>query len=196
MQTPISPRSGRSHRSSLASCRWNFHPARARITHPLAISVLDTMCSNERLHAVRGALRVTRLMSALMASLTLSFVLAACGESEQAKAEKTVCAAKQEIASSVQNLQSLTITSASVSTVQRDLGSIGEGLKKMRGAEGQLSSTRKTQVQKANTELSTQLSSFTHELTRLTLPEAQAQVASAIDKVVARYKNAFAPIQC
>jgi hypothetical protein len=154
------------------------------------------MCSNERLHAIRDTLCVTWLIPALIASLMLSFVLAACGESGQAKAEKTVCAAKQEIASSVQSLQSLTIANASVSTVQKDAESIGEGLKQLHRAEGQLSGTRKTQVEKANTELSTQLSSFTHELTSLTLPEAQAQVTSAVDKLVASYKNAFAPIQC
>ena len=102
----------------------------------------------------------TRLLPpVLIASLTLSLALAGCGESEQAKAEKTVCEGKQQIASSVQSLQSLTIANASVSTVQNDVKSLSEGLKKIQGAQGKLSSTRKEQVEKANTKFSAQLTS-------------------------------------
>jgi hypothetical protein len=135
--------------------------------------------------------------SALTASLMLSLVLAVgCGESEQAKAEKTVCEAKTEISSSVQSLQHLTIANASVSTVQNDVKSIGEALKKMQGAQGTLSGARREQVEKANAELSAELTSLSHELTSLTLPEAQAKIATAGDKLAATYKQAFTSVKC
>ncbi|MGH2854914.1 MAG: hypothetical protein ACRDLF_12075 [Solirubrobacteraceae bacterium] len=149
------------------------------------------------MHARHGAMRATRLLPpVLVASLTLSFVLAGCGETEQAKAEKTVCEAKQEIGASVQSLQSLTISNASVSTVQNDVKAISEGLKKIQGAQDQLSSTRRAQVEKANAELSAELNSLSHELTTLTLPEALTKVTGAAEKLAASYKQAFAPIEC
>lgn len=155
------------------------------------------MGAHMRMHAAGGAVRAVRLAPpVLIASLTLSFALVGCGESEQAKAEKTVCEAKREIGSSVKSLQSLTIANASVSTVQSDVKTIKEGLKKIQGAQGQLSSTRKAQVEKANSELSAQLTSLTHELSSLTLPEALTQVTTAAEKLAASYKQAFTPIEC
>jgi hypothetical protein len=142
--------------------------------------------------------RGTRLTpAALTASLTLSLVLAVgCGESQQAKAEKTVCEGKTEIASSVKSLQNLTLSTTSIDTIQSDVKSIGEGLKKIKGAQGQLNSTRKEQLEKANSELSASLSSLSHELSSLTLTTAQTQITAAVNKLAASYKQALAPVQC
>ncbi len=119
-----------------------------------------------------------------------------CGESEQAKAEKTVCEAKTKIAANVQSLESLTIANASVSTVQSDIKSIEEELKQIQGAQSKLSGARKEQVEKANAVLSEELTTLTHELTSLTLPQAQAQITSAANKLAASYKQALAPVEC
>lgn len=119
-----------------------------------------------------------------------------CGESEQAKAEKTICAAKTKIASNVQSLESLTAANASLSTVQSDVKSIVEELNKIRGAEGKLSGARREQVEKADAALSGELTSLTHELTSLTLPQAQAQITAAASRLATSYKQALAPIEC
>ena len=68
--------------------------------------------------------------------LPLAFA-SGCGESAQAKAEKTVCEGKKEIGTSVQSLQSMTLTTASVSTVQNDIKGIEAGLQKVKGAQSQ-----------------------------------------------------------
>jgi hypothetical protein len=129
-------------------------------------------------------------------SLVLTMTLAACGESGQAKAEKTMCEGRSEVESSVKSLQGLTVENASLSTVKNDLASAEAGLKKMHDATGELNSARKEQVEKANGELSSELSSFTHELTSLTLPQAKAQLTTSVEKLAAGYKSALSSIEC
>jgi DNA repair ATPase RecN len=137
------------------------------------------------------------MRSYVAACLLLSLAFAVgCGESEQAKAEKMVCEAKTKIASSVQSLQSLTIANASVSTVQSDVKAIEEALTEIQGAAGKLSGARKEQVEKANAALSEELTRLMHELTSLTLPQAQAQITAAANKLATSYKQALAPIEC
>jgi hypothetical protein len=119
-----------------------------------------------------------------------------CGESEQAKAEKTVCGAKANITSNVQSLQALTPQTISASKVQSSLSAITDELQKIKQAEGQLTSTRKGQVEKANSEFAASLSTLTHELTSLNLANLQAQLTAAVSKLAAGYRQAFTPVQC
>ncbi len=119
-----------------------------------------------------------------------------CGESAQAKAEKTVCEGKQEIGASVKSLQSMTLATASTSTVQSDIKGIEAGLRKVKEAQGQLSSSRREAAEKANAQLSAELSSIAHELTSLTLPQALTSVVTAGEKLAASYKQAFTPVAC
>lgn len=119
-----------------------------------------------------------------------------CGESAQAKAEKTVCEGKQEIGTSVHSLQSMTLTTASVSAVQSDIKGIEAGLRKVKGAQGQLSGTRREAAEKANAQLSAELSGISHELTSLTLPQALTKIVTAGEKLAAGYKQAFTPVKC
>jgi uncharacterized alpha-E superfamily protein len=90
----------------------------------------------------------------------------------------------------------MTLATASASTVQSDVKSIEEGLKKIKGAEGQLSSAHREAAEKANAQLSAELTSISHELSSLTLPQALTKVTSAAEKLAASYKQAFAPIEC
>jgi hypothetical protein len=119
-----------------------------------------------------------------------------CGESAQAKAEKTVCEGKQEIGASVKSLQSMTLANASANTVKSDIKSIEAGLQKVKEAQGQLSGSRREAAEKANAQLSAELSSIAHELTILTLPQALTSVVTAGEKLAASYKQAFTPVAC
>lgn len=119
-----------------------------------------------------------------------------CGESAQAKAEKTVCEGKQEISTSVNSLKSMTLTTASASTVQNDIKGIEAGLQKVKGAQGQLSNSRREAAEKANAQLSAEVSTIAHELTSLTLPQALTSVVTAGEKLAASYQTAFAPVKC
>lgn len=119
-----------------------------------------------------------------------------CGESAQAKAEKTVCSAKTKIAADVQSLKTLPPALTSLETAKQDVKSIGEELKKITDAQGALSGARREQVEKANATLSAELSSLTHELANLTQPQALARVTGAMDKLASSYQQALAPVQC
>lgn len=132
----------------------------------------------------------------VLAVLAPFALLSGCGESEQAKAEKTVCEGKQEISKSVSSLQGMTLTNASVSGVQDDVKSIESGLSKIKGAEDKLSGKHKEEVEKANAQLSSELSTIGHELTNLTLPQALTKVTTAAEKLATSYKQTFASIQC
>jgi hypothetical protein len=135
---------------------------------------------------------------ALAPALLAIFVLAACGggESEQAKAEKSVCEAKTAILASVQSLQHLTPQTVSVATVQGDVTTIGENLSKMKQAEEKLSAPRKEQIAKANETLRSDLGALTGELTTLTPANIGSKLTAAVEKLAASYKQALAPVSC
>jgi len=141
---------------------------------------------------------VPRRLTLLGLLLPFAF-FAGCGESEaekQAKAEKTVCEAKHQIATSVQSLQGLTLTTATTSSVQDDVKSIEAGLKKIKEAEGQLSSSRRAAVEKANDQLSAELQTIGQELSTLTLPGALTKLTGVAERLAAGYREAFAPVSC
>jgi archaellin len=133
---------------------------------------------------------------AVLAALVLFAVMSGCGESEQAKAEKTVCEGKQEVNDGVNSLKSITLANASASTVQSDIKSIEAGLEKVKSAEGKLSGKRKEEVAKANAQLSSELSTIEHELSTLTLPQALTKLLTAAERLAVSYKQTFAAIEC
>lgn len=134
-------------------------------------------------------------LACLLTALTLG--LAACGgESEQAKAEKSVCEAKTAISGSVQSLQSLTPQTVSVATVQGDVSAIAENLGKLKQAQEKLSGPRKEEVEKANEAFSSELRALTGELATLTPANIASKLTAAAEKLAASYKQALAPIPC
>jgi hypothetical protein len=137
-----------------------------------------------------------RTAVALLGLLLPLLLVTGCGESAQAKAEKTVCEGKKEISDSVNSLTSMTLATASADTVKSDLKSIEAGLGKIKGAEDQLSGPHKEAVEKANAQLSAELSAIAHELTSLSLPQALTQVTTSAEKLAASYKHTFASIEC
>lgn len=134
------------------------------------------------------------MLASLLAALAAG--PAGCGESDQAKAEKSVCEAKTAISKSVQSLQHLTPQNVTVATVQGDLNTINENLKKLQQAEEKLSGPRKEAVEKANETLKSDLSALAGELTTLTPANITSKLTAAIEKLAASYKQALAPIPC
>lgn len=130
----------------------------------------------------------------LLVALTTG--LAACGESEQAKAEKSVCEAKTAISTSVQSLQHLTPATVTAGAVQSNVNTISDNLKKLKQAEEKLSGPRKEQIQKANETLSSELNSLTGELTTLTPANIASKLTASVERLAASYKQALAPIPC
>jgi ABC-type transporter MlaC component len=136
------------------------------------------------------------LRTAALACGMLFTLLVGCGESEQAKAEKSVCEAKTKIAASVQSLQSETVQTVTLTGVESNLSTITENLGKIRQAQSKLSGTRKEQVQKANEAFAAELSALTREFTNLSATQVKAQLTSSIEKLATSYRQVLAPVKC
>ena len=94
-------------------------------------------------------------------------------------------------------LTGLTITTASVDQIQQSLKAIGDDLKDIADAQGDLSSDRKQQVETATQEFGSQLTTIGQQvLSGLSGGDAKAQAESALADLAASYKKALAPIDC
>jgi hypothetical protein len=126
-----------------------------------------------------------------------SLLLAACGESDEDKAKTQVCDARADIKKHVDDLNGLTITSASVDEIQQDLQAIGDDLTKISDAQGDLAPDRKEQVEAANKAFRSEVQATAKRVVSgLTAGDAQAQLESAVGALVTGYKKAFAPVDC
>lgn len=133
---------------------------------------------------------------AILAALALFALIGGCGETEQAKAEDTVCEGKKEIGDGVNGLQSMTLENATASAVQNDVKSIESGLSKIKSAEGKLKGEHREAVERATAQLSSELSTIGDELTNLTLPQALTKVTTAAEKLARSYEQTFASLRC
>lgn len=153
-----------------------------------------------RVIAARGAgwdrRPMTRLLTAV--ALSLALVVAACGgESADKKAQKTVCSARANIKKQVDELKSLTITTASVDGVKANLKSIGDSLSQITKAQKDLKGNRKQQVESANQTFKNAITDIGQQLGKsLTLSNGAQQLQTAVQSLASSYQKALAPIDC
>jgi Tfp pilus assembly protein PilP len=134
------------------------------------------------------------LMSALAAAL---LSLAACGESAQDKAKKQVCNARADIQKQLNELKSLTPSTATTSAVKDNLNAVQADLKKIADAQGDLNAERKKEVQQANDKFVSQFNSIVANLgTNLSAGNAKAQLQAAAKQLAAAYQSSFAGVNC
>ena len=137
--------------------------------------------------------RTPRLAAALLAAAAL----ASCGTSKEDKAKNQVCDARSDIAKQVDTLKGLTLTSASVDQVRTSLKAIGNDLKQIADAQGNLSSSRKQQVKDANETFTSQVNSTLSDLgSSLSLTNAKSQLESSLKQLATAYQQSFAKVDC
>jgi hypothetical protein len=130
--------------------------------------------------------------------------LAACGESQQEKAQSQqqkaqsqVCDARANIQKQVVELSGLTLATASVDGVTANLDAIRTDLGKIRDAQGDLNADRRKQVQSANQQFEAQLRSIAQSLGEdLSLAEAGTQVKAAATKLADSYRQTLGRVDC
>jgi hypothetical protein len=123
--------------------------------------------------------------------------LTACGESKEEKAEKSVCAARAGINTSVNSLQGLTPSAASLPQIKTDVTAIAEDLKKIRDATPDLKPARQQEVKSASEEFGKKASEAVEHLkTTGSVTEAEAQLRAALTGLKQAYQTALAPIKC
>ncbi len=134
---------------------------------------------------------------ALIVVACTGLLLVGCGESDEDKAKSQVCDARADIKTQVDDLNGLTITTASISQIQDSLKAIRDNLKKITDAQGDLAPDRKTQVENANKTFTSQVQKTAQDVIGgLGSGNAKAQLQSAVDDLAAAYKSALAPIDC
>jgi hypothetical protein len=133
----------------------------------------------------------------LAAALLAAAALASCGTSKEDKAKQQVCDARSDIAKQVDTLKGLTVTTATTSQISTSLKAISNDLKQIASAQGNLSDSRKKQVQDANEAFTSQMQSTISDLGQsLSLSNAKAQLESSLKQLATAYQQSFAKVDC
>ena len=127
----------------------------------------------------------------------LVFALGACGESDEDKAQNTVCDARDDIGKQVDDLKSLTPATVTADAVTQNLEAIDNDLNDMSDAQSDLSSDRRSDVEAANKAFESSVEGIVSQLgSSLSAADAKAQVVTALNQLAASYQEAFAPLNC
>jgi hypothetical protein len=138
-----------------------------------------------------------RTACSVLAVVVLVFALGACGESDEEKAQNTVCDARDDIGKQVDDLKSLTPSTVTADAVTQNLEAIDNDLNDMSDAQSDLSSDRRSDVEAANKAFESSVEGIVSELgSSLSAADAKAQVVTALDQLAATYQKAFAPLNC
>ena len=138
-----------------------------------------------------------RTASSAVAAVTIALALGACGESDEEKAQNTVCTAKTDIGEQVDELKAVTPATFAADDVTQNLDQIKTDLKNIEAAQGELSSDRRSEAEAATKEFSSSVQGIASELgSSLSAEDAKAQVTTALDQLAASYQKAFAPLNC
>jgi uncharacterized protein YhaN len=132
-----------------------------------------------------------------LAIVMLALVLGACGESDEEKAQNTVCDAKTAIGEEVDELKAVTPATVTADGVRQNLEAIQVDLKNISAAQGELSEDRRSEAEAATKEFTTSVQGVASELgSSLSASDAKGAVATALDQLAASYQKAFAPVNC
>jgi hypothetical protein len=133
----------------------------------------------------------------VIAALAVTVSLAACGESEEDKAQKTVCSARADIKTQVDELKALTVTTATLDGARANLRAIGDGLERIVGVQGDLKGDRKQEAEAATQTFKAEVTDVSRELVKsVSLSDGKQQIQTALQGLATSYEAAFAPIDC
>jgi hypothetical protein len=138
-----------------------------------------------------------RTACSALAVVMLALALGACGESKEDKALTTVCDARADIGKQVDTLKGLTPATVTTDAVKKSLDAIEKDLQDISGAQSDLSSDRRSEVEAANKAFKSSIQGIAAELgTSLSASGAKAAVVTALQQLGASYEKTFAPLNC
>jgi hypothetical protein len=138
-----------------------------------------------------------RTACSALAVVMLALALGACGESSEEKAQNTVCDARDDIGKQVDDLKSLTPATVTTDAVTQNLDAMKNDLKDISGAQSDLSSDRRSEVEAANKAFASSVEGIASQLgSSLSASDAKAGVVTALQQLEASYQKAFAPVNC
>jgi hypothetical protein len=129
----------------------------------------------------------------LVAALTV-----ACGESDEEKAQDSVCDARADIEKRVDDLAALTITTASIEQVTDNLTAIRDDLQKIADERGELAPEQRDAVDQAADNFSSELQATAKDVASgaASGEEAGARVGAALDNLAKSFREAYGPVDC
>ena len=131
------------------------------------------------------------------AVVSLALVLGACGESSEEKAQATVCDARADMSKQVDTLKGLTPATVTTGAVTQSLDAIKSDLDDISGAQSDLSSDRRSEVEAANKAFASSVDGIASDvLSSLTAADAKAALVTALQQLGTSYEQAFAPVNC
>lgn len=137
------------------------------------------------------------IMLVAAALVAVALAVAGCGESEADKAQDNICDARAEIQSSVANLQSLTVETATADQVRSDVETIQSGIGTISDNADTVDEARRADIQAAVQSFRGDISTILAGLgSNLTIPNAQAQFDSAKASLQTAFDESLAPIDC
>jgi hypothetical protein len=135
----------------------------------------------------------------LLAVLVLvAVLLVACGESDEEKAQDRVCDARADIEKRVDDLASLTVTTASIEQVTDNLKGIRDDLQKIADERQDLAPEQRDQVDKAADSFGSALQTTAKDVASgaASGEEAGARIGAALDELAKAFRQAYGPIDC
>jgi hypothetical protein len=148
-----------------------------------------------RVSPAYGAL-MTRL-ALTIATILIASALTACGESDEQKAQTTVCDARADISKQVDALKGLTPATFSTDAVSQSLRAIRTDLSEIKGAQGDLSDDRRREVESANQAFTSQVEGIVKQIgSSVTASDAASTITSAFQQLGSSYEQTFARIDC
>jgi hypothetical protein len=131
------------------------------------------------------------------AVVMLALALGACGESSEDKAQASVCDARADIGKQVDTLTSLTAATVTKDAVTQSVDAIRNDLKDISGAQSELSSDRRSEVEAANKAFASSVKGIASQvLTSLSASDAKAALVTALQQLKTSYEETFAPLNC
>ncbi len=158
------------------------------------LTLIATACAAVALIACGSSSDGGSTSSTPTTSPTPSTTATQAPSSAQDQAASTVCAARADIQTQVDNLSSGTPSRVAITT---GLAAIQSDLQKIKSAQGDLAPDRKQQVQDASTAFEAQLKTLAGQIVSgLTKSDAKTQVADAVASLKSAVSEALQPIQC
>lgn len=135
----------------------------------------------------------TLVLAGLFAAL-----LVACGKSDEEKAQDRVCDARADIQERVDDLADLTITSASIDDVTKNLSAIRDDLEKIADERQDLAPEQQDAVDQAAKQFRSELETAGKDVVSgaATGQEAGARIGAALDDLAMSFREAYGPVDC
>ena len=142
----------------------------------------------------------------VLAIATLGLALGACGDSSEdkastptpeEKAQTTVCNARADIGTQVEELKGLTAATVTKDGVTESLKAIKKDLGDMSSAQPELSGDRRSEAEAANKSFKSSVQSIKNDLrSSLSTSDAKTALVTALQQLATSYQTAFAPLDC